>query len=88
MREIDRKQLAGMEATARDIAKSIDGAINRGSAKKTHGFMLMIFSFKGPESTYISSANRADMKKMLKELLDRWEKGEQMPTTDGITDGG
>lgn len=89
MREIDPKQLHSMEVQARDMAASIDRAIgNVPGAKKTHGFMLMIFSFDGPEATYVSNAYRTDMRKMLKELLDRWDKGEQMPTTDGITDGG
>lgn len=40
------------------------------------GFTLMMFEFgEGPGFFYLSSAQRADMVKMLKEFLEKLEKG-------------
>ena len=45
-------------------------------AKRVHfGFALLMFSFDGPELTYVSNAERKDMLKALKEFIARNEAG-------------
>lgn len=73
MREMDGDKLRGMEAAGRDIAKSLQIAFERFGAKSGEkwGFALMIFSFDGPEFTWISNAQRADMVKTMQEFIAR-----------------
>jgi hypothetical protein len=72
-RPVDPQRLHGMEQTARDIGRIIGDAINQ--AGTGMGFMLLLFSFEGPEATYISNGARDDMVKALRELLERFEDG-------------
>jgi hypothetical protein len=74
-REIDPKLLHDMEAHARNIARLLDDRLNPTRPPRTHGFALLIFAFEGPELTWISNAERDDMVKALKELLERFEAG-------------
>jgi hypothetical protein len=57
-----------MERTAREIADILGSQCPEG-----WGFALLFFDFKGPESSWISNANRADMVKMLRETADKLE---------------
>jgi hypothetical protein len=49
-----------------------------------YGFALLIFGFDTPELTYVSNAEREDMRKMLRELLDRWERNDWSEYVGGI----
>ncbi len=75
--KIDPHKMRFIEAKARELAKTLDAAIHQtitgGTTEHRFGFALMIFAFDTPELTYISNAQRDDMRKMLRELLDRWE---------------
>jgi hypothetical protein len=75
MRPIDGERMRRLEATAREIAAALGRALERGGFEKDCGFTLMLFSYEGPEITYISSARREDMKKTMLELLAKWEAG-------------
>jgi hypothetical protein len=80
MREMDRDKLRQMEGSARSIGETL-GRVVKKFTDQNVGFALFVFSFDGPEATYISNADRADMLKMLKEFVERFEEGEPMPTT-------
>lgn len=88
MSDVDPEKLRYLESSARRIAKSLDGAINQsvtgGEVKKKYGFALLLFSFDGPELTWIANAERADMIRALKELLARWEVGDMTDFPGGI----
>lgn len=73
MREIDGKKMRDMEACGRDIARSLQVAFDRFGqyGDEKWGFALMIFSFNGPEFTWISNAQRADMVKAMQEFITR-----------------
>lgn len=62
-----------LEAAGRDIAKSLAVAFERfgQTHKEKWGFGLFLFSMEGPEFTWISNAQRADMVKALKEFIER-----------------
>lgn len=60
--------LKRMERDSREIAAVIGSVLPKG-----WGFGLMFFQFGGPESTWISNAQRADMVKYLRELADKLE---------------
>ena len=73
MREMDGDKMRFMEAAGRDIAASLGRAFEKfhqGHDEKW-GFALMIFSFDGPEFTWISNAQRADMVKAMQEFISR-----------------
>jgi hypothetical protein len=76
--EMDAAKIRKMESDAREIGKLIGDAIEQRGQK--NGFALMIFSFDGPEFTYISNAQRGDMIKTMKELIQRLECGEAAQT--------
>jgi hypothetical protein len=63
-----------LEQHAREIGEIVGRVINRPGYKE-FGFALMLFSFAGPELTWISSAEREDMIKVLKEFQQRLEEG-------------
>jgi hypothetical protein len=73
MREMDGDKIRSMEAAGRDIAKTLQNAFARfGQVNgEKWGFALMIFSFDGPEFTWISNAQRADMVKTMQEFIAR-----------------
>ena len=63
-----------LERMARNIGQMIGDAINRAGHK--YGFCLFLFSFNGPEMTFISNADRADMVKALEEFIQRQRSGD------------
>ena len=73
MREMDGDKIRSMEAAGRDIAKALQRAFDgfQQGTKEKWGFALMIFSFDGPEFTWISNAQRADMVKTMQEFISR-----------------
>lgn len=73
MKEMDGDKIRSMEAAAREIAKSLSVAFGRfhNDTDEKWGFALMIFSFDGPEFTWISNAQRADMVKAMQEFISR-----------------
>lgn len=73
MREMDGDKLRSMEAAGRDIAAALGRAFEKFGQKNGEkwGFALMIFSFEGPEFTWISNAQRADMVKTMQEFISR-----------------
>jgi hypothetical protein len=73
MRPMDGDKLRSMEAAGRDIAAALGRAFQRFGEKNDArwGFALMIFSFDGPEFTWISNAQRADMVKAMQEFISR-----------------
>lgn len=73
MREMDGDKIRSMETAAREIAKSLGIALARfeGDGSEKWGFALMIFSFDGPEFTWISNAQRTDMVKAMQEFISR-----------------
>jgi hypothetical protein len=61
--------------TLRQIAKMLDGAITDACEKEGKGrrlgFGLFIFEFTGPAFFWISNADRGDMRKALREWMQR-----------------
>lgn len=84
MSQIDPARLRYAESKAQALAELINAEINLSQTKK-YGFALLIFSFKGPEMTWISNADRrSDMTKALEELLDRWKTGRSNEFPGGV----
>jgi hypothetical protein len=73
MSGMDGERMRSMEAAGRDIAKSLQVAFDRFQRgnKEKWGFALMIFSFDGPEFTWISNAQRATMVEAMQEFINR-----------------
>lgn len=73
MREMDGDKIRSMEACGREIAQLLQNAFDRFGQQSNEkwGFALMIFSFNGPEFTWISNAQRADMIKTMQEFINR-----------------
>ena len=69
MPPVDPKKMRQLEAVCRDIGRMIGQAI--ALEGEPMGFALMVFSFEGPEFTWISNANRADMVKTMQEFINR-----------------
>lgn len=72
MRPVDPELMRRLEAAGRDIATTLDRAIRTWTRDVTDqkiGFTLMLFSFNGPEFTYISNARREDMIKTMLEFI-------------------
>lgn len=66
--------LAVMESRARQLASLIHDMIDPYRENKM-GFALLLFSFDGSESTYVSNAQREDMIKFMREMLAHLETG-------------
>jgi hypothetical protein len=59
--------LADLEATCRSIGRTIAGVLPDGA-----GFTLVLFDFGADGNmTYLSNAQRADMVRMLEELIEK-----------------
>lgn len=73
MREMDPDKIRSMEHAGRDLAKVLERVLKEYFAKggERWGFALMFFSFDGPEFTWISNAQRADMVKTMQEFISR-----------------
>lgn len=74
---VNPKRLHDLEDQARTIGRLIDQAIQSTSppGRREFGFALLLFSFQGPEATWISNAERESMVQALKELIQRFEEG-------------
>lgn len=78
MRAVDPKTLHEIEEMAREVGALIGEATRRQAQAKgieRYGFALMMFSFAGPEFTWISNAEREDMIKVLKEFIQQLKAG-------------
>lgn len=90
MRDVNPKILREMEAKARSMGRALDEALNppspvtgrRGKAKT--GFALLLFSFEGPELTWLSNAERAGMIATLEEILAKMKAGQMDDFPGGI----
>lgn len=76
------EKLEEMEHAAREIAKTLHRGIKTFQVESGEewGFALMIFSYNGPEFTWVSNANREDMIKVMKEFIARNSQPEPSPT--------
>ena len=71
-RAVDMAKLHALEEQARGIGRLIGDAIKKNPALgRNFGFALMMFSYEGPEFTWISTAQREDMIKVLDEFRER-----------------
>jgi len=84
MREMDPDLLRRMEAYGRETARALDKVMEafRKRSGEKWGFALFVFSFDGPEFTWISNANRQDMIKSLREFIAKAESGEALGTSE------
>lgn len=81
--DVDMRKMRSMEQLARSCADKLDGTLNaaqsitgaKSEQGKTYAFALIVTRFDGPELTYVSNAERAEMTQMLRELLEHWERG-------------
>lgn len=74
---MDADVLRLIESKARVIGHIIGDQMPKG-----FGFALCLFSFHGPEFTYISNAQRADMVRALDELVAKLKRGEAGMTSE------
>lgn len=72
--EIDPVVMHEIESKCHDLGRTIASVINTPELQKKYGFALMVFSFEGPEFTYISNSEREGMIKALNEFLVHLEK--------------
>lgn len=85
MKPIDPAKMRFAEAKARKVANIIDAEVNGNLTKgDRYGFVALVFSFEGPELSYVSNAQRPDMVKALEELLGRWKRREMSDFPGGI----
>ena len=67
---MSREPLERAEQTAKEIGRQIKSVLPTG-----YGFTLILYSYGGPGvMTYLSSGERADCIKMLRECADKIEK--------------
>lgn len=73
MREIDPQRMRAMEHSGRELASVLEQVLKQyfNKSGERWGFGLFIFSFEGPEFTWISNAKRADMVKTMQEFITR-----------------
>lgn len=89
MREINAAILRNLEAQARSLGRTLDDTINppnpaTGSRNRKKGFALLLFSFDGPELTWLSNAEREDMIRLLDEILLKMKVGRMNDFPGGI----
>lgn len=89
MRQIDPAILRTLEARAREIGRGLDDALNptnpaTGRRVRKQGFALLLFSFDGPELTWLSNADREDMIRLLEEILQKFKTGQMTDFPGGI----
>lgn len=89
MREINAAILRGLEAKARSLGQTLDDAINSPNPAtsnwdRKNGFALLLFSFDGPELTWLSNAEREDMIRLLEEILLKMKVGQMNDFPGGI----
>jgi hypothetical protein len=73
MPDMDPEKIRQMEHAGRELAAVLERVLKEYFAKgdERWGFALMLFSFEGPEFTWISNAQRADMVKTMQEFIAR-----------------
>jgi len=74
MRKLDPKVLHGLEDEARKLGRVLDDVLNP-QKPRTTGFALLLFSFDGPELTWLSNAAREDMLSALQEFMQKAQAG-------------
>lgn len=89
MREVNAAILRNMESQARSLGRTLDNTINppnpaTGNRDRKKGFALLLFSFDGPELTWLSNAEREDMIRLLEEILLKMKVGQMTDWPDGI----
>jgi len=89
MKELNAAVLRDLEAQARILGKTLDDTINppnpaTGHRNRKKGFALLLFSFDGPELTWLSNAERKDMIRLLEEILLKFKVGNMDDFPDGI----
>lgn len=77
---MDMDKMRRMEASARDLGHVLGEALSTIHSGEKMGFALMLFSFEGPEFTWISNAQRDDMIRALREFIGKYESGEAAQT--------
>lgn len=73
--EIDPERLGAAESGARKFAQALDSLL-----PPSMGFAVLIFSFDGPEMSYISNAERSTMVKAMKEFTEAAESYSDFPS--------
>jgi hypothetical protein len=70
---MDADKIRAMEHAGRELATVLERVLKERFAKggERWGFALMLFSFDGPEFSWISNAQRADMVKTMQEFIAR-----------------
>ena len=76
-RPLDERVLHYIESEIKLIGRVVDAGLNPDRSAKKYGFAIMLFSFDGPEFTWLSNAERADMIKALEEMLLKFKQGRQ-----------
>lgn len=71
MREVDQEKLERTQELTRMVGRVINSAV------QPYGFALLIFSFEGPELSYVSNADRDDMVKVLEEFTANLKSGKE-----------
>lgn len=89
MRELDSTILRNLESQARSLGKTLDHALNppslaTGKRARKNGFALLLFSFDGPELTWLSNAERDDMIRLLEEMLNKFKVGRMTDFPGGV----
>lgn len=76
-REIDPEIAKSLEKNARELGNVLDYVINRGNpGERKYGFTLLLYSFEGPEITYLCNSDRPSMIKAMEEILVRLKSGD------------
>lgn len=78
MRNLDPDLLRRMEAYGRETARALETVMKRFGMQSGEkwGFALFVFSFDGPEFTWISNAERKEMLDALRDFIRKAESGE------------
>ena len=79
-RPLDPELLRRLEYMAREVGYLIGHAIRVNGIP--YGFALLMFSYDGPELTYISNAQRDDMVRALEEFIGKVKGGEASLTSE------
>lgn len=76
-RPVDPAVLHYIENEVRVVGRVIDAGLNPDRSAKKYGFAILLFSFDGPEFTWLSNAERVDMVNALEEMLLKFKQGRQ-----------
>jgi len=92
MRKLNPSTLRKLEAHARSLGRTLDNSLNppdpaMGGQSRKYGFALLLFSFDGPELTWLSNGEREDMIRLLEEILQKFKVGQMTDFPGGIDAG-